>query len=97
MLNGRIHYPIMPTKRKVSVTVEAELLEEVDRLAGSLSRSTVFEQALMIWLRRQRQVSLDQATERYYRSLGKSEQAEDAEWAALGDETVRERWKDSDE
>lgn len=87
----------MPTKRKVSVTVEAALLEEIDRRAGSLSRSTIFEQALMSWLRQQKQVSLDQATERYYRSLGKSERAEDAEWAALGDETVRERWVEADE
>jgi hypothetical protein len=40
---------------------------------------------------------LDQATERYYRSLGKSEQMEDVEWAALGHETVRERWVEADE
>jgi metal-responsive CopG/Arc/MetJ family transcriptional regulator len=87
----------MQTKRKVSVTVEAALLDKIDRLAGSLSRSTVFEQALMYWLRQHKQVSLDQATERYYRSLGKIEQSEDAEWAALGDETVRERWTEADE
>jgi metal-responsive CopG/Arc/MetJ family transcriptional regulator len=88
-------YPTMQTKRKVSVTVEAALLDEIDRYAGSLSRSTIFEQALMSWLRQQRQADLNQATERYYRSLGKSEQSEDTEWAVLGDETVRERWPES--
>jgi metal-responsive CopG/Arc/MetJ family transcriptional regulator len=86
----------MQTKRKVSVTVPENLLAEVDRLAGTLSRSAVFDQALVSWLRQQRQADLDRAIERYYRSLKQDESAEDAEWAALGDETVRDRWAESD-
>jgi metal-responsive CopG/Arc/MetJ family transcriptional regulator len=87
----------MQTKRKVSVTVPEDLLEEVDRLAGDLSRSAVFEQALVSWLRQHRQANLDQAIERCYRSLSQDERAEDTAWAALGDETVRDRWGKSDE
>ncbi len=87
----------MQTKRKVSITVPEDILKEVDRLAGDLSRSAVFEQALVSWLRQQRQADLDRAIEHYYRSLNQAESAEDAEWAALGDETVRDRWAESDE
>lgn len=90
-------FPTMQTKRKVSVTVPEDLLAEVDRLAGTLSRSAVFEQALVSWLRQQRQADLDRAIERYYRSLNQDESAEDAEWAALGDETVRNCWAESGE
>jgi metal-responsive CopG/Arc/MetJ family transcriptional regulator len=79
-------------KKKVSVSVPEDLLEEVDRLAGDLSRSAVFEQALVSCLRHHRQAALDQAIERYYRSLNQEESAEDATWAALGDETVRNGW-----
>jgi metal-responsive CopG/Arc/MetJ family transcriptional regulator len=87
----------MLAKRKVSVTVQEDLLEEVDRVAGTLSRSAVFEQALVSWLRQRRQADLDQAIERYYRSLNEYESSEDAEWATLGDEIVRECWTESDE
>ena len=86
----------MQTKRKVSISVPEELLEEVDRLAGDLSRSMVFEQALVSWVRHHRQRDLDQAIERYYRALSQDESAEDAAWASLGDVTVRNRWGESD-
>lgn len=88
--------PTMQTKRKVSVTVPEAILEEVDRLAGDLSRSAIFEQALVSWLRQHRQAALDLAIERYYRSLSQEEHAEDAAWTALGDETVRDRWGEPD-
>jgi metal-responsive CopG/Arc/MetJ family transcriptional regulator len=86
----------MQTKRKVSITVPEDLLEEVDRLAGTLSRSTVFEQALVSWVRHHRQRNLDRAIERYYRALSQEESAEDAAWASLGDGTVRDRWGEPD-
>src|ERR1041385_2131922 len=88
--------PTMQTKRKVSVTVPEDLLEEVDRLAGALSRSAVFEEALVSWIRQHRQGTLDHAIERYYRALSQEERAEDTAWAALGDETIRDRWGESD-
>lgn len=87
----------MSTKRKISVTVQASLLREVDRAAGPLSRSAVFEQALSSWLRHQRQARLDQAIEDYYRSLADDERREDAEWATLADETIRQDWTAAEE
>ncbi len=88
---------MMHAKKKVSVSVSEDILEEVARLAGDLSRSAVFEQALASWLRHHRQAALDQAIERYYRALDQEEVAEDTAWAALGDETVRHGWGESDE
>ena len=87
----------MQTKKKVSVTVQGDLLEEVDRIAGTLSRSAVFEQALVSWLRQRRQANLDQSIERYYRTLSEEERLEDAQWTELSDETVRQSWTESDE
>ncbi len=82
----------MRGKTKVSVSVHTELLREVDRLAGEMSRSAIFEQALTRWLRWHRQARLDRAIEEYYRSLTAAEQVEDAAWAGLGDEAVRRNW-----
>jgi metal-responsive CopG/Arc/MetJ family transcriptional regulator len=87
----------MQAKKKVSVTVSENLLEEVDRIAGTLSRSVVFEQALASWLRQHRQTKLDHAIEHYYRSLSQKEKEEDTAWAALGDETIRGCWEESNE
>lgn len=67
----------MQAKRKVSVTVGESLPAGVDRLAGDLSRSAVFEQALVFWLRQYRQAALDCAIERYYPFLNRDESAED--------------------
>jgi metal-responsive CopG/Arc/MetJ family transcriptional regulator len=82
----------MRGKTKVSVSVQTNLLREIDRLGGEMSRSAIFEQALVGWLRRHRQARLDHAIEDYYRSLTASEQREDAAWAGLGDEAVRRNW-----
>ncbi len=91
--NHRIISPTMPAaKTKVSVTVDRTLLREVDRLAGSMTRSQAFERALAAWVRRRRQAELDRAIERYYRSLGATERQEDDDWSSLGDETARRGW-----
>ena len=79
----------MQAKRKVSVTVQAELLDELDRVTKGSNRSAVFEEALESWLRARRQRVLDRSIEAYYVSLGEAEQLEDAAWASLGDETFR--------
>ena len=79
-------------KTKVSVTVDRSLLREVDRLAGSMTRSQAFEHALAAWVRRRGQAELDRAIERYYRSLSATDRREDEEWASLGDEGVRHGW-----
>ena len=82
----------MQAKTKVSVSVHTVLLQAVERVAGKMSRSAVFEQALAGWLREQRQARLDHAIEDYYRSLQVSEKAEDTAWAGVGDDTVRRSW-----
>jgi metal-responsive CopG/Arc/MetJ family transcriptional regulator len=82
----------MQVKTKVSVTVAAGLLREVDRIAGKRGRSAVFEEALSSWLRRRRQAELDRAIESYYRSLSDAEHSEDDQWARIGEETVRRNW-----
>jgi metal-responsive CopG/Arc/MetJ family transcriptional regulator len=82
----------MPRKTKVSVSVHTQLLQEVERVAGKLSRSAIFEQALAGWLRQHRQAQLDRAIEDYYVSLQAAERAEDDAWAGVGDEAVRRSW-----
>jgi metal-responsive CopG/Arc/MetJ family transcriptional regulator len=82
----------MASKAKVSVSVDRSLLREADRLAGRMTRSQIFEHALAAWVRRRGQAELDQAIERYYRSLGAAERREDEDWASRGDEMMRRGW-----
>ena len=84
----------MGAKTKISVMVDDTLLREVDKLAHGRKRSEVFENALAAWVRRHRQVQLDQAIEAYYRMQGAWGRGEDQIWAALGDEAVRREWGD---
>jgi metal-responsive CopG/Arc/MetJ family transcriptional regulator len=83
----------MQAKAKVSVTVDRVLLREIERLAGPMSRSEVFERALAAWVRRRGQAELDLAVERYYRAQSASDRRADEAWAALGDDAARE-WDD---
>ena len=57
-----------------------------------MTRSQVFEQALAKWLREQRRQSLETEVERYYASLSRREQAEDAAWANLASRVLGETW-----
>lgn len=84
----------MPAKTKVSVTVDRALLREVERLAGRMSRSQVFEHALATWVRQRGQAELDRAIERYYRAQSVAEKETDEAWASLGDDTARRAWDD---
>jgi metal-responsive CopG/Arc/MetJ family transcriptional regulator len=78
----------MSGRTKVSVSVHTHLLREVERVAGDVSRSAIFDQALAHWLRERRQVQLEQAIEEYYNALNAGEGAES------GDDTVRRVWSD---
>jgi len=82
----------MASKAKVSVSVDRGLLREAHRLAGRMTRSQIFEHALAAWVRRRGQVELDQAIERYYRSLTAVERRDDENWASVGDEMMRRGW-----
>ncbi len=72
-------------KAKVSVTISADLLAEIDSFAnrsGIGNRSNVIE----LWLRRaareQNSRQLERDTIEYYQSLTAAEIKEDADWAA---------------
>lgn len=79
-------------KARVSVTVDRVLLRRCDRVARGASRSQMFEQALVRWLRDLRQKSLEEEVERYYSSLNRADRAEDAEWAGLASRSLGETW-----
>lgn len=80
-------------KTKVSVTVEASLLQQVERMAQGANRSEVFESALAGWLRNRRRERLAEEIELYYLSLGAADQEEDAAWAALSGQALGESWR----
>ena len=83
----------MGAKVKVSVTIERDLLKEVERLSEHKSRSEVFERALSAWVLNQARVALDDAIESYYRSHDEDEREEDERWANLGDDAIRKSWR----
>lgn len=74
------------TKVKVSVTIERDLLREVERLSGKRNRSAVFAHALSAWVRQRACGGLDDAIEDYYRTRSAEERGEDETWAVLGDD-----------
>lgn len=85
----------MAQRMKVSLTLDQDVLAEVDREAARAARpnrSEVVERVLRAWSRERRREVLDEEIEAYYRSLTADEQAEDAAWAAIGDEAARDGW-----
>lgn len=80
-------------KAKVSVTIDSDLLAEIDAFAdrsGIRNRSNVIE----LWLRRaareQAGMRLAEETAAYYTRLTSAEERDDAEWtAASTDELAR--------
>ena len=80
------------SKAKLSVTVDARLVEELDALAQDSSRSRIVEQALTSWLRERRRRRLEDAIERYYSEMTPHERTEDAEWAELAKQSTGHSW-----
>jgi len=80
------------SKTKLSVTVDARLVDELDELATDSNRSRIVEQALTAWLRDKRRRRLEQDIERYYLEMSEDERAEDAEWADLGKHSLPHTW-----
>lgn len=81
----------MASKVKISVTVDEELMARVDAAAENRPRSMVVEEALAVWVGRQRKKKLDRDIETYYSGMTDADREEDDTWAALGDESV-EGW-----
>lgn len=83
------------SKQKVSLALDASVLEAVDReVGGGLgnSRSAVVQQVLAQWARGRRRLALNNAVERYYLELSDEERTEDARWAEMAAEDPADRW-----
>jgi metal-responsive CopG/Arc/MetJ family transcriptional regulator len=75
-------------KTKISISVDAHVLDRARKLTPDVSRSELFEIALRSWVRAQRRRQVEDEVARYYGSLSKEDQEHDAAWAQLGDETL---------
>jgi len=82
-------------KSKITVTLSAELVRELDILTGAsiaLSRSELVEEAVQTWLQAHAQKVLEEQTEAYYRSLTDAELKEDQEWANISVQSAKHLW-----
>jgi metal-responsive CopG/Arc/MetJ family transcriptional regulator len=82
-----------PTKEKITVSVDADLLEMVDSFVqnskeSNVSRSSVFEQALQLW----KQELRDKFDEHYYAQ--NAEALKDSSWTALTTEAAKHIWRE---
>lgn len=67
--------PVRSQKAKVTVTLNSDLVRQIDQLRDSpeaSSRSQLIEEAVRRWLRDQAQIELERQTEEYYLSLSKA-------------------------
>ena len=77
------------TKAKLSVTIEREVLEAVDRevqRSRDATRSAVIERWLRLGARASAEQQLHLETVAYYESLSRAERLEDKEWAHFSTE-----------
>lgn len=73
-------------KAKISVTVNADLIAQIDRGVRArryLSRSAAIELALERWAREERGRQRDAEIEAYYGGMTDEEREEDREWSEL--------------
>ncbi len=82
----------MGAEAKLSVTVERDLVREVDELAGARTRSSIVEEALRRWTEEARRAALEAETRAYSEGLTEEDRSEDPEWAELGARSAREIW-----
>ena len=79
-------------KTKVSVTIEQDLLTEIDRLAvGGSTRSRIIEEWLRLAAREHARRALAAATAAYYEGRSEAERAEDETLAELTARAAGER------
>ena len=79
-------------KRKVSVTIDAKLIERIDEVAGESTRSQVIEEALVLWIRNRRRRQLETDIEKYFADMSLAERAEDRGWAERGLGCLTRTW-----
>jgi len=79
-------------KVKISVSLGADVLGAVDRLAAreGATRSAVVERWLREASRRERVARLEEETAAYYDSLTAAEREDDAAWAAASSRAARQ-------
>jgi len=79
-------------KAKVSITLERDLLEAIDRrAAGNGTRSKVIEEWLWLAAREQARRDLDAATAAYYEGRTRAQRDDDAVVAEFSTRTAGER------
>ena len=79
-------------KTKISVTVDSDLVKQLDEIAVDRSRSEIVELALSRWLRDRKLEALSSAVEDYYRSMTSRERREDSQWAQMAADAIDEPW-----
>jgi metal-responsive CopG/Arc/MetJ family transcriptional regulator len=87
--------PVRSQKAKVTVTLNSDLVRQIDQLRDSpeaSSRSQLIEEAVRRWLRDQAQIELERQTEEYYLSLSKAERNEDQEWSKIAARSAKHLW-----
>lgn len=80
-------------KAKISVTVAAELVAQIDRGVRArryLSRSAAIETALQRWAREERRRQTDAEIEAYYSGMTDEEREEDRQWTELAHASLDE-------
>ncbi|MBD0347098.1 MAG: hypothetical protein ICV63_20200 [Coleofasciculus sp. Co-bin14] len=77
-----------PNKRRVSVTIDADLLDAIDQLSDN--RSAVIEEALRLWQAQQIQSQLRQ----FYQNRSQSDLQEEETWAQETQDNALQQWDD---
>ncbi len=81
------------SKVRVTITIEASVLERIDRLSQGSSRSEMFERALKHWLRDRRFRALEKGIAAYYRDQPAADGVENREWAEHSSRQIAKTWK----
>ena len=73
-----------PNKRRVSITLDAALLDEIDRLSDN--RSAVIEEALRLW----RTQKIDDQLRQFYHSRSQADLEQEDAWAEFAQQQLEE-------
>lgn len=76
--------PHSSQKQRVSVTVDAQLLAEIDKLTEN--RSLAFEEALRLW----RAKKIEEQLRRFYQNRSQADMKFEGEWAQFAQEQMEE-------
>lgn len=74
-------------KQRVSVTVDSQLLAEIDKLTEN--RSAAFEEALRLW----RAKKIEEQLRQFYQNRSQADIQEEEEWAQFAQEQMEETLK----